>query len=79
MKNFRFYVFSPWRSLRRDLITISQYLKGGYKEVGDSQCTRTQMEKTRRNGYKLHLKRFHLDMSVKEWTWSVGTVGVGWG
>ncbi|KAK4823676.1 hypothetical protein QYF61_005647 [Mycteria americana] len=35
------------RSLRGDLITIFQYLKGGYKEDGDSLFTRSHMEKMR--------------------------------
>ena len=49
------------RRLRGDLITMFQYLKGGYKEDGDSLFTRSHMEKTRGNGYKLHQGRFQLD------------------
>ena len=46
------------RRLRGDLITMFQYLKGGYKEGGDSLFTRSHMEKMRDNGYKLPLGRF---------------------
>lgn len=46
------------RRLRGDLITMFQYLKGGYKEDGDSLFTRSHMEKTRADGYKLILGRF---------------------
>ena len=49
------------RRLRGDLITIFQYLKGGYKEDGDSLFTRKHMQKTRGNGCKLLLGRFRLD------------------
>jgi len=35
------------RRLREDLVTVFQYLKGGYKEDGDSLFTRSHMEKTR--------------------------------
>ncbi|PKU49449.1 hypothetical protein llap_314 [Limosa lapponica baueri] len=49
------------RRLREDIITMFQYLKGGYKEDGDSLFTRGHMEKTRGNGYKLLLGRFRLD------------------
>jgi len=46
------------RRLRRDLITMFQYLNGGYKEDGDSFFTRSLMEKMRGNGYKLLLAKF---------------------
>jgi len=46
------------RRLRRDLITMFKYLEGGCKEDGDSCFTRSHMEKTRCNGYKLLLGRF---------------------
>ena len=45
------------RRLRGGLITVFQYLKGGYKEDGGSLFTRSHMEKTRGNGYKLHQER----------------------
>ncbi|KAK4806645.1 hypothetical protein QYF61_021241 [Mycteria americana] len=44
------------RRLRGDLITMFQYLKGGYKE----DFTRNHMEKMRGNGYKLLLGRIRL-------------------
>ena len=53
------------RRLRGDLITMFQYLKGGYKEDGDSLFTRSHMEKMRGNGYKLLLGRFQLDTRGK--------------
>ena len=46
------------RRLRGDLITMFQYVKGSYKEDGDSVLTRSHMEKTRGNGYKLLLGSF---------------------
>ncbi|KAK4818612.1 hypothetical protein QYF61_016583 [Mycteria americana] len=46
------------RRLRGDLITMFQYLKGGYKEDGDSLFTRSHLEKTRGNECKLLLGRF---------------------
>ncbi|GAB0208708.1 hypothetical protein GRJ2_003336500 [Grus japonensis] len=50
------------RRLRGNLVTIFQYLKGGYKEDGDSLFTKNHMEKTRGNGYQLHGERFLLDI-----------------
>ncbi|PKU43587.1 reverse hypothetical protein [Limosa lapponica baueri] len=46
------------RRLKGNLITMFQFLKGGYKEDGDSLFTRGHMEKMRSNGYKLLLRRF---------------------
>ncbi|GAB0181685.1 mitochondrial enolase superfamily member 1 [Grus japonensis] len=40
------------RRLRHDLITMFQYLKGGYKEDGDCLFTRSHVEKMRGNGCK---------------------------
>ena len=56
------------RRLRGDLITMFQYLKGGYKEDGDSGFTRSHMEKMRGNGYKLLLGRVRLDTRGKYFT-----------
>lgn len=49
------------RRLTGDLITMFQYLKSGYKEDGDSLFTRSYMENTSGNGYKLILERFQVD------------------
>ena len=46
------------RRLRWDLITMYQYLRGSYKEDGDSLFTWSPMERTRGNGRKLLLGRF---------------------
>lgn len=47
------------RALRQN--TTFQYLKGGYKEGGDSHFTRSHVEKTRSDGYKLLLERLRWD------------------
>ena len=46
------------RRLSGDVITMFQYLKGGYKEDEDSLFTRSHMEKMRGNGYKEFLRIF---------------------
>ncbi|KAK4818646.1 hypothetical protein QYF61_016617 [Mycteria americana] len=51
-----------------DLITVFQYLKGGYKEGGGSLFTRSHMEKTWGNRHKLYWKRIHLDTRKKFFT-----------
>ena len=51
-----------------DLIPMFQYLKGGYKEEGDSLLTRSHMEKMVGNGYKLLLGRFQLGTRRKIFT-----------
>ncbi|GAB0184611.1 hypothetical protein GRJ2_000926400 [Grus japonensis] len=56
------------RKLRRDLITLFQYLNASYKENRRSLFTRSHMERTRGNGYKLHQERFHLDINPKFFT-----------
>ncbi|KAK4829880.1 hypothetical protein QYF61_007272 [Mycteria americana] len=56
------------RRLRGDLITVFQYLKGSYKEDRGFLFTRSHMEKTRGNRYKLHQERFHLDRRKKFFT-----------
>lgn len=50
------------RRLRRDLIVVFQHLMGSYKEDEGSLFTRSHMEKTRCNGYKLHQNRFRLNI-----------------
>lgn len=49
------------RMLRRDFVTLFQYLKAGYKMDGVSLFTRSCMERTQGNRCNLHQKRFHLD------------------
>ena len=56
------------RRLRGDLITMYQYLRGSYKEDGDSLFTRSPMERTRENGHKLLLGRFRSDTKGKFFT-----------
>lgn len=49
----RFCVFSLEKTrLSGDLVTVFQYLKGAYKEVGDSLFIRSHMENMRGNGTK---------------------------
>jgi len=54
-----------------------QYLKGGYKEDGDSLFTRSHMQKTRANGYKLILERFQWDTRGKFFTMEYCPQGSG--
>ena len=56
------------KRLRGDSITVFQYLKGSYKEDRGLLFTRSHMEKTRGNWYKLHRKRFHLNIKKKLFT-----------
>lgn len=52
------------RRLRADLITVFQYLKGGWREDGRSSVfTRSRMEEAR--GSELYWERFHLDKRKK--------------
>lgn len=53
---------------RGDLVTVFQYSKGGYKEDGGSVFTRSHMEKTGGNGYKLHSNKFRLNTRKKFFT-----------
>lgn len=48
--------------------TVFQYLKVGYKEDGVFVYTRSPMERTSVNSYKLHRERFHLDIRKKFFT-----------
>lgn len=43
------------KRLRADLIKVSQYLKGSYKEDRGSVFTTCHMERTRGNDYKLQV------------------------
>jgi len=56
------------RRLRGNLMTMFQHLKGGYKQDRCSLFTRSRMEKTKSNRYKLLLGRFLWDMRGKFFT-----------
>lgn len=53
------------KRLRADLIKVSQYLKGSYKEDRGFLFITKHMEKTSDNEYKLHQERLSLDLGKK--------------
>lgn len=55
-ERLRELVCSFLRRLRGDLITFCQYIKDGYQDDGKSLSSRSPMEKTRGDGYKLLLE-----------------------
>lgn len=61
--------------IRRDLITLCNYLKGGHSQVGVSLFLQGTSNRARGNGLKLHQRRFGLEIrknlvtkrAVKHW------------
>jgi len=56
------------RRLRAGPRIVFQCLKGGYREDREYLFTRSHMEKTSGNGYKLQQERFHLNIRTKLFT-----------
>jgi len=53
------------RRLRGDLIKASKYLRGGCQQDGARLFSVVPSDKTRGNGHKLKLRKFHLNMRKK--------------
>jgi len=59
---------SERRRLQGDLIVAFQYLKRVYKQEGERLFMRVDSDRTKRNGFKLRLGRFRLNMRRKFFT-----------
>jgi len=57
--------------VRGDLIAAFQYLKGAYRKDGEGLFTRVCSDRTRRNGCRLKVDRFRLDIRKKFFTMRV--------
>ena len=55
------------RRVWRELIVVFQYLKGAYKHEGE-HFTQSDRDRTRRNGFRLKVGKFRLDVGKKFFT-----------